>query len=65
MSFDATLGYPEEGPQLPHSTPTPKSETLSLTTVNVTSWSTRTHASVLASEAEILILQEIRLRGEP
>ena len=64
MSFDATLGYPGEGPQLPHSTPTPKSETLSLITANVTFWSTDTDAGVLYSEAEVLIFQEVRPRGD-
>ena len=62
MGYDATLGYPGEGPQLPHSTPTSKSETLSLITANVTSWSTGTDAGVLSSEAEIHILQEVKLR---
>ena len=35
--FDATLGYPGEGPQLPRTTPSPKTETLTLVTANVTS----------------------------
>ena len=46
MSYDATLGYPCEGPQLPHATPSSKSEALSLITANVTSWSTRLDAGV-------------------
>ena len=62
--FDATLGYPGEGPQLPHATPSPKSEILTLVTANVTSWSTGTDAGVLASESEVLILQEVRLRED-
>ena len=64
VDFDATLGYPGEGPQLPHSTPTPKSEFLTLVTANVTSWSTGTDAGVLASETEVPILQEVRLTGD-
>ena len=62
--YDDTLGYPGEGPQLPHSTPSAKSETLTLITANVTSWPTGTGAGVLASEAEVLVLQEVRLRGD-
>ena len=61
---DDTLGYPGEGPQMPHSTPSAKSETLTLVTANVTSRSTGTGAGVLASEAEVLILQEVRLRED-
>ena len=63
MGYDATLGYPGEGPQLPHSTTTSKSEALSLITANVTSWSTGTDAGVFSSEA-VFILQEVRLRGD-
>ena len=64
MECDATLGYPGEGPQLPQSTPSAKSEALSLATANVTSWSTGSDAGVPSSEAaEVFILQEVRLRG--
>ena len=62
--FDATLGFPGEGPQLPRTTPSLKTETLTLVTANVTSWSTGTDAGVLSSDAEVLILQEVRLRDE-
>ena len=64
VNFDATLGYPGEGPQLPRSTPTPKSETLTLLTANVTSWSTGTDAGAFASETEVFIFQEVRLKGD-
>ena len=65
MSYDATLGYPGEGPQLPHATPSSKSsEALSLITANVTSWSTGLDAGVLSSEAEVFILQEVKLRED-
>ena len=64
MSYDAMLGYPGEGPQLPHTTPSAKSEALSLITGSVTSWSTGSDAGVLSSEAEVLILQEVKLRGD-
>ena len=64
VDFDATLGYPGEGPQLRHSTPTRKSNTLTLITANVTSWVTGTDAGVLDSEAKALILQKVKLRDE-
>ena len=62
--FDATMGFPGEGPQLPRTTPSLKTETLTLVTANVTSWSTGTNAGVLNSDAEVLILQEVKLRDE-
>ena len=62
--FDATLGYPGEGPQLPRTSPSLKTETLTLVTANVTSWSTGTDAGVLGSDAEVLILQEVKLRED-
>ena len=65
MGYDDTLGYPGEGPQLPRSTPTAKSEALTLVTANVTSWSTGSDAGILASEAEVFILQEVKLREDP
>ena len=64
MDYGDTLGYPGEGPQLPHSTPTAKSEALTLVRANVTSWSTGSDAGILTSEAEVLILQEVRLRED-
>ena len=62
--YDDTLGYPGEGPQMPRSTPSAKSEALTLVTANVTSWSTGTGAGILASEVEVLVLQEVRLRED-
>ena len=44
--------------------PSLKTETLTLVTANVTSWSTGTDAGVLSSDAEVVILQEVRLRDE-
>ena len=63
--FDATLGFPGEGPQLPRTTPSLKTETLTLVTANVTSWSTGTDAGVLSSAAEVFILQEVRMKDDP
>ena len=62
--FDTTLGFPGEGPQLPRTTPGLKKETLTPVTANVTSWSTGTDAGVLSSDAEVLILKEVKLRDE-
>ena len=47
---------------MPRTSPSLKTETLTLVTANVTSWSTGTDAGVLGSDAEVLILQEVRLR---
>ena len=38
--FDPTLGFPGEGPQMPSTAVSPKAETLTLVTANVTSWPT-------------------------
>ena len=64
MDYDATLDYPGGGPQLPRSTPSAKSEALTPITANATSWSTGSDAGVLSSEAEVPILQEVRLRED-
>ena len=63
--YDDTLGYPGEGQQMPRSTSSAKSEALTLLTANVTSWSTGTGAGILASEAEVLVPQEVKLREDP
>ena len=49
---------------MPRSTPSAKSEALALLTANVTYWSTSTGAGILASEVEVLVLQEVRLRED-
>ena len=44
--------------------PLPKSEILTLLTANVTSWFTGTGAGVHASETQVLILQEMKLKDD-
>ena len=62
--FDPTLGFPGEGPQKPRAAASPKTETLTLVTANVTSWPTGMNAGVLSSGSEVLILQEDRVRED-
>ena len=62
--FDATLGYPGEGPQLPRTTPSLKTETLTLVTANVTSWSTGTDAGVLSLDSEVWLRDEVLQGGK-
>ena len=49
---------------MPSTAVSPKAETLTLVTANVTSWPTGVGAGILASDSEVLVLQEVSVREE-
>ena len=49
---------------MPRTAASPKTETLTLVTANVTSWPTGMNAGVLSSDSEVLVLQEVKVRED-